>query len=194
MTIYDLEGVPRSLVVYELSRILSAQEVSQLVLVHVLQQLFLVGAAHEHNLLPSFFVQECFDYCPDACKYPRSIDNHELAELLRIIVLRDGGAELDEALNTFIEHGNREASHVEDRECVEHLLFGDIAASKEVQLDDLFVSLHEVAYKRRLIDDLPNFRRLHRSCPVNVDGSSNFVYAHVAFCVVLLQLELCVAR
>ena len=67
-------------------RALAAEEVGQVVLVHQLQQVLLVRAALDRDLLPRLLVQETLDHCPHAREKHRRVHYESRTHNLWVVV------------------------------------------------------------------------------------------------------------
>jgi len=94
VSVHDIKLAPRSDVVDQPVGVIASKEVSELIGIDVLKQFLFVRATYYLYLLPGLLVNEALHDCPNALEYPGSIHDHELPQLLRVVVLRNARAQL----------------------------------------------------------------------------------------------------
>lgn len=112
VTVYDFIVSPRSVILFKEPRAFAAQEIRDLLLIYVLQKLFRWLTADHLDLLPRLLVEPALDDRPDGGEGPWRVHNAKLAQLLRVIVLRNLGCFLQEVVDPAVHHSHREARHV----------------------------------------------------------------------------------
>jgi len=83
----DLVVVPRSIIFFKLSRAITAQEIRNAVFVDVFNKRLKWLSTNNLNFLPCLLIKPTLYNFPNSGESPRCVDDAELAELLRIIIL-----------------------------------------------------------------------------------------------------------
>ncbi len=92
----------------------AAQEIRQVVGVDDLEQILLVGAALDGDLLAGLLIEEALDHGPHTREKHGCVDDESLSHDLRVVVAADLGGQLDQRIDLLRENFHGAAVQVED--------------------------------------------------------------------------------
>lgn len=143
------------------------------------QELLLVVAAQNVDLLHSDGVQEALDDTEDAAESPGGIDQVQLAQPLRVVVLRDSGRLADIAVDG--RHvGDADSLQVHDRAAGLQQLASLARASGQTGVSQLLVFADEVLQHALAGGDLVHRIEVNLAQLLDIDGSSILRTRHVS--------------
>lgn len=156
---------------------------------HLCQQLLLVTATEHVDLRNGDWVQEALDHAEDTAEAPRCVDEVQLSESLRVVVLADSRSTLNVSVNLVHLH---QTHTLEVHDCAAGLeqLTGFARASGQTGIGDLLVLNNEVLQHALVGGDFPHGFEVNVSVLLNVDWSAILVGFVVVLWVVGQQLLL----
>ena len=109
------------------------------------------------NFLPCLLIKPTLYNFPNSGESPRSVDDAELAELLRIIILCNLWCFLDEAVYSGVHRGYRKATQIRNSKRMADLLLSNDWARQMYQLNLLLITLHNALPKVLITNNLEYF-------------------------------------
>lgn len=100
---------PRTWTILTISRVGTSKKLRQILLFNVLQKCTWVFATHKSDLINGFFMQKWFDYFPETLNHITSIDNKDLIQKFRKVVLSQTDQNVNNLLKLLI-HKQRQSN------------------------------------------------------------------------------------
>ena len=152
----------------------AAKLLGQVLLGHLRQQLGLVTRAEHVDLVDGDGVEEALDDAEDAGEAPGRVDQVQLAEPLRVVVLRDGRGHLHVSVHR-ADARQPDAFEVHDAAARLEELAGFARAGGEAGVGELFVLGDEVLKHAILVGDLVHGVEVDFAELLNVDRATVLV-------------------
>lgn len=164
------------------------QEVRQVVRLYDLEQVLLVAAALDGDLLTCLLVNEALDDGPDAREEHRRVHDEGLAHGFGVVVAPDLRGQLNERVDLLREDLHRPVVQVQDAQTLLHAVAGDGRTGRESEAEQGLVALDVVFDKALLGGQLEDLVDLHQAQALDVDGPPLLVCLVVEMRVHCLQM------
>ncbi len=151
---------------------LASQEVWQVLWLYQIQQVLLVAATLDGDLLSGLLIEESLDDTPDAREEHGCVHDKGLPHDLRVVVTAHAGCQLDQAVHLLGEDLHGAAVEVEDVQALLNALAGDGRARGEPQTHQQLVRGDVMLDQTLLCGQLEDLVNLEEAEALDVDGSA----------------------